>query len=150
MHSQMSRLMTPVIALVAGTAIACAVGIGQSWGVALGCEAVALGWATGLYLMGRADSDTGSVIGGRDDERQQLVGLRAARLALTVVIAAIVVLCLISAAVGEAIWPFEALLVIIGIAFLSGLHLYGTDPDENPESAATYSRLGFRHHQPPA
>lgn len=144
-----SRLMTPAIALIAGTTIACAVGIRQSWGTALGCEVIALAWAAGLYVMGGSDSDTGSVLGRRDDERQQLVGLQAARLALAVVLAAITVLCLIAAAANYAIWPFETLLVVIGVAYFVGLRVYGTD-SETREPAAGYSRFGFRQEQPPA
>jgi uncharacterized membrane protein len=136
------RLTTPAIALLAGTAIACAVGIREGWGTALGSDAIAVCWAAGLYLLGRAGSDTGSVLGGREDERQQLVGLQAARLSLAVVTAAIVLTSVIAAAAGEAIWPFQVLLVVIGISYFAGLRAFGLDTDQ-PDGAG-YSRLGFR------
>lgn len=141
---QHPRLTTPAIALLAGTAIACAVGIRQSWGTALGSEALALCWAAGLYFWGTSDTDTGSVIGQRDDERQQLVGLQAARLALAAAVVAVVVICLIAAAANYAIWPFQVLLVIIGIAYLAGLRVYGTDADQ-VRPGTTHSLLGFQH-----
>ncbi len=108
---------------------------------------MALAWAAGLYFIGSSDSDAGSVIGGQDDERQQLVGLQAARLSLVVVLAAIVVMCLIAAAANDAIWPFQVLLAIIGIAYFTGLHAYGMNPEE--VASETYSRLGFRRGQTP-
>jgi hypothetical protein len=104
------------------------------------------GWPV---LLGRSDSDTGSVIGQRDDERQQLVGLQAARLSLAIALTAIVVGCLIAAAANYAIWPFEALLVIIGIAYFVGLRVYGVDPDQL-DNVTTYSHLGFRQGHPRA
>jgi|HubBroStandDraft_1064217.scaffolds.fasta_scaffold34262_2 hypothetical protein len=136
------RLLLPLIAVLAGTLVACAVGLRQGWGTSLGTEAVVLAWASGLYFWGGSDSDTGSVIGQRADERQRLVWLRAARLSLTVTIAALVSSCLIAAAANYAIWPFEVLLAIISIAYLIGLRAYGVDPDD--VKVGKYSFLGFR------
>ena len=88
--SKHRRLWTPAIAVAAGTAIAVAVGIHQSWWSALASELVALGWAVSLYVIGGRDTDIGAAVGAKGDERQELVKLRAARLCLTVVVVAIV------------------------------------------------------------
>ncbi len=82
--SKHRRLWTPAIAVVAGTAIAVAVGIHESWWSALASELVALGWAASLYVIGGKDTDIGAAVGAQGDERQELVKLRAARLCLAV------------------------------------------------------------------
>jgi Na+/melibiose symporter-like transporter len=124
------RLWTPAVAVLAGTAIAVAVGINQSWWSALISELVALAWAVSLYVIGGRDTDLGAVVGAQEDERQELVKLRAARLCLAVVVVAVVVGCLIAAATKHAIWPFQAVAVVIGISYFYGLWLYGDDRDE--------------------
>jgi glucan phosphoethanolaminetransferase (alkaline phosphatase superfamily) len=125
-----SRLLTPAIAVLAGTTIAVAVGIRQGWQYALVSEAVALAWAVSLYVIGGKDTDIGAVVGAQQDERQELVKLRAARLCLVVVVVAVVAGCLIAAATKNPIWPFQVVAVLIGIAYFYGLWLYGTDHDE--------------------
>jgi hypothetical protein len=133
--STYQRLRTPAVAVLAGTAIAVAVGIHQSWWSALFSEAVALGWAAGLYRIGGKDTDIGAIVGAQGDERQELVKLRAARLCLAVVVVAVVAGCLIAAATKHAIWPFQAGAVLIGLAYFYGLWLYGTDRDEADRAA---------------
>jgi hypothetical protein len=131
--SKHRRLWTPAAAMTAGTAIAVAVGIHQSWWSALASEAVALGWALSLYLIGGRDTDIGAAVGAEGDERQELVKLRAARLCLAVVVVGIVAGCLVAAATKQAIWPFQAFAVLIGIAYFYGLWFYGTDRDDAAE-----------------
>lgn len=128
--SKHRRLWTPGVAVVAGSAIAVAVGISQGWWTALASELIALAWAVGLYLIGGRDSDIGAAVGAQGDERQELVKLRAARLSLAVVVVAIVAGCLIAAATKNPIWPFQLVAVLIGIAYFYGLWLYGTDREE--------------------
>ena len=147
-RSKYSRLLTPAVALLAGSGIACAVGIRQNWSAAIASEAIALCWATALYFWGRSDTDTGAVLSQQEDERQQLVGLKATQLALAAVIFAIVVVCLIAAASKYEIWPYQVLLVIIGIAYFVGMRAYGFDGDESGNGAA-HSRLGFPKDQVP-
>ena len=53
--SKHRRLWTPAIAIVAGSAIAAAVGISQGWWSALASELIALGWAVSLYVIGGRD-----------------------------------------------------------------------------------------------
>jgi len=124
------RLWTPAIAVLAGSAIAVAVGISQSWISALISELVALGWAVSLYVIGGKDTDIGAAVGLQEDERQELVKLRAARLCLAVVVAAVVAGCLIAAAGKHAIWPFQGGAVLIGVAYFYGLWFYGTGREE--------------------
>jgi len=94
-------------------------------------------------MVGGDDTDAGAVIGQHDDERQQLVGRRAARLSLTVVLFAIVILCVIAAAAHYAIWPFEVLVVVIAISYFVGLGFYGVDPDAEAEDVGR-SRFGWK------
>lgn len=124
------RLWTPAVAVVAGTTIAAAVGISQSWWSALISELVALAWAVALYVIGGRDTDIGAAVGAQGDERQELVKLRAARLCLAVVVVALVAGCLIAAATKHAIWPFQAGAVLIGISYFYGLWFYGTYREE--------------------
>jgi hypothetical protein len=128
--SKHRRLWTPGVAVVAGSAIAVAVGISQGWWTALASELIALAWAAGLYVIGGRDSDIGAAVGAQGDERQELVKLRAARLSLAVVVVAIVAGCLIAAATRNPMWPFQLVAVLIGIAYFYGLWLYGTDREE--------------------
>ena len=128
--SKHRRLWTPAIAVVAGSAIAAAVGISQGWRTALASELIALGWAVSIYVVGGRDSDIGVAVGAQGDERQELVKLRAARLCLAVVVVAIVAGCLIAAATKNPIWPFQAVAVLIGIAYFYGLWFYGTGREE--------------------
>jgi hypothetical protein len=134
--SKHRRLWTPAIAVVAGSAIAAAVGISQGWWSALASELIALGWAVSLYVIGGKDSDIGAAVGAQGDERQELVKLRAARLCLAVVLVAIVAGCLIAAATKNPIWPFQLVAVLIGIAYFDGLWFYGTAREE-ANAAAT-------------
>lgn len=132
------RLWTPAVAVVAGTAIAIAVGIHQSWWSALASELVALGWAVSLYVIGGKDTDIGAAIGASADERQELVKLRAARLCLAVVVIAIVAGCLIAAATKNAIWPFQVFAVLIGLAYFYGLWFYGSAREEADAAGREY------------
>jgi len=139
------RLWTPAIAVVAGSAIAVAVGIHGSWSSALASELVALGWAVSLYVIGGKDTDIGAVVGAQGDERQELVKLRAARLCLAVVVVGVVAGCLIAAATKHAIWPFQVFAVLIGIAYFYGLWRYGADSEEADAAAREHveRRDGF-------
>lgn len=70
------RLRTAVLALVFGSMISTAIGIGQSWMGAAIAYAVSAIVAVIFSLIGWAESesDTAAVIGGQADERQQIVG----------------------------------------------------------------------------
>jgi hypothetical protein len=140
------RLVTPGIATVAGTVIAVSVGIRQGWGSALLSEVVLICWAALLYTLGGAATDTGAVLGQHDDERQHLVGLKAARLSLIAVLGAVVGACFIAAIASYPVWPFEVLAAIIGIVYFIGLRVYGVSAEEpDPQQPQPrYSKLGFR------
>jgi hypothetical protein len=141
------RLLTPGIAAVAGTVIAASVGIRQGWGPALLSEFVVICWVALLYIIGGAATDTGAVLGQRDDERQHLVGLKAARLSLAAVLGAVVGACFIAAVAGYPFWPFEVLAVIIGVVYFIGLRVYsavGPEESDSHQPEPRYSLLGFR------
>jgi hypothetical protein len=140
------RLLTPGIAAVAGTVIAVSVGIHQGWKAALLSEFVLICWVSLLYVLGGAATDTGAVLGQHDDERQHLVGLKAARLSLIAVLSAVVGACFIAAIASYPVWPFEVLAAIIGIVYFIGLRVYGASADEpDPQQPqSSYSVLGFQ------
>jgi hypothetical protein len=140
------RLLNPGIAAVAGTVISISAGIHQGWKAALLSEVVLICWVTLLYILGGATTDTGAVLGQHEDERQHLVGLKAARLSLMAVLSAVVGGCFIAAIASYPVWPFEVLAAIIGIAYFTGLRLYGASPDEpDPQQPQPrYSKLGFQ------
>jgi hypothetical protein len=137
---KLRRLWTPAIAVLAGTAIAASVGISQSWWSALASELIALGWAASLYVIGGRDTDIGAAVGAQGDERQELVKLRAARLCLAVVVAAVVAGCVIAAVTKHPIWPFQAVAILIGIAYFYGLWFYGTAREEADAAAGALQR----------
>jgi hypothetical protein len=141
------HLLTPAIAAAAGTAIAVSVGIRQGWGAALISEFVLVCWVTILYTLRGNDTDTGAVLGQHADERQDLVGLKSARLSLAVVLGAVAAACVIAAAANYPVWPFEVLATIMGLAYFIGLRVYGVNPDASraqEPGAYKYSLLGFR------
>lgn len=131
------RLRTPGFALVFGSMISTAIGIGQSWvGAAIAYALTAIA-AMLFYLVGWGESasDTSAVIGGRPDERQQIVRLRATQAGLVTAIVALGVACLVSAVEKATFWPYEVIVDVVAAAYLISLRVYGTTlPDEeSPE-----------------
>ncbi len=127
------RLRTPVFALVFGSMISTGIGIGQSWvGAAIAYALTAI-TAMLFYLVGWGESasDTSAVIGGRPDERQQTVRLRAAQAGLVTAIVAVGIACLVSAVERATFWPYEVIIDVVAAAYLISLRVYGmTLPDE--------------------
>jgi hypothetical protein len=133
-----SRLWTPVIAGIGGTAISLAVGLGQArWlPVVIGEAATAIAVVI-LYLIARSDSDLAAVVGHRADERQELVRLKASRVTALVAVIGSVVACVIAAAMDATYWPFEVLYILPGLAYLISVRVYGArDGAENAEADA--------------
>lgn len=131
------RLRTPVFALLFGSMISTAIGIGQSWIGAAIAYAVTAIMAMLFALVGWSESegDASAVIGGRADERQQLVRLKAAQAGLVTAVAAAGLACLVSAVLKAVFWPYEVIVDVIAAAYLIGLRVYGVSlPAEgNPE-----------------
>jgi uncharacterized membrane protein len=130
-----SRLWTPVIAGIGGTAISLAVGLGQGkWlPIVIGESATAIAVVI-LYLLARSDSDLAAVVGHRADERQELVRLKASRVTALVAVIGSVVACVIAAAMDATYWPFEVLYILPGLAYLISVQVYGArDGAENAE-----------------
>lgn len=125
--SSYRRLRTPVFALVFGSMISTAIGIGQSWIGAAIAYAVTAIVAVIFYLVGwgESESDASAVIGGRADERQQLVRLKAAQAGLVTAVVAAGIACLVSAAVKATFWPYEVIVDVVAFAYLVGLRVYG-------------------------
>jgi hypothetical protein len=121
------RLRTPVFALVFGSMISTAIGIGQSWIGAAVAYAVTAIVTVIFYLVGwgESESDASAVIGGRADERQKLVRLKAAQAGLVTAVVAAGIACLVSAVVKATFWPYEVIVDVVAIAYLVGLRVYG-------------------------
>ena len=130
-----ARLRVPVLRVIGGSAIAVAFGLGLGWASALLVEVITIVGAYLLYVLGGDDSDLGALVGGRADERQQLIRLRAAGLSTVVALVAIVVACVIAAAVHAVFWPYLVLALIIGAAYLLGLAVYGAGQDQADAAA---------------
>jgi len=127
------HLVVPVMAAVGGTVIAAAVEVHSGWKAALFSELVSLAYSFILLMAGvTGSSDVSAVLGNREDERQGLIKLRAARLALLVTLLAILACCLIAALEKVAIWPYQVLAVVLSLGYLVGLKIYGND--DRPEA----------------
>jgi uncharacterized membrane protein len=130
------RLWTPLIAGVAGSAISLAVGLGHhAWAAIVIGEVVTAITVVILYVVVTGDSDLGAVLGHGTDERQDLVRLKASRASSLVAVVASVVACVIAAAIDHVYWPFEAIYLLTGAAYLIGLKVYGARDEVDPASA---------------
>jgi hypothetical protein len=138
------RLRSPIFALLFGSMISSAIGIGQSWIGAAFAYVVTAIFSTMLYVVGWGESpgDASAVIGGREDERQELVRLRAAHVGLITAIVATGIACLVSAIVKATFWPYEVIVDVVAVSYLIGLHVHGvtvpsTDgPDHSERGSA--------------
>jgi hypothetical protein len=129
-------LWAPVVAGVAGSAISLAVGLGRdNWIAILIGEAATAITVVVLYVVARGASDLGAVLGHGGDERQDLIRLKASRVSTVVAVTASVVACVIAAAMNDTYWPFEAIYILTGAAYLISLKLYGAREDVDPVDA---------------
>jgi membrane protein YqaA with SNARE-associated domain len=131
----------PMFALIAGSAIAISVGAGEHrWKFLLIAEIVTVLGAAVLYLIGRGDSDVADVAGGRADERQKLIALKASRLSQLVGLGATLLACVIAAASKKSFWPYEVLFVVIGLSYWAGIGIYGSSeviPEDEDDRVAS-------------
>ena len=119
------RLRTPVFSLVFGCMISTAIGIGQSWFGAAVTYAVTAIVSVVFFLVGRRESDLAAVLGGHADERQELVRLKAAQVALVTAVIGMGIACFISALVKAVFWPYEVIIDAIAIGYLVALYAFG-------------------------
>jgi Predicted membrane protein (DUF2178) len=111
--------------LIGGSIIALAVGLGHDWAKALIAEIVVLVLAVGYYLLTGSNSDVGAIYGGRADERQHLVYLRASATALRVMLVAAFVCVVVTIALNDNYWQSDVIGSLGAVAFLSCLAAYG-------------------------
>ena len=132
------RLWTPLFALLFGSMISTAIGVGQSWTAAAITSAVTAIVSASFFLVGRSESDLAAVIGGHPDERQQLVRLRAAQVGLVTAMIATGIACFIAALVRAAFWPYEVIIDVVAVGYLIGLYAFGirlrSEPSDPPEA----------------
>jgi hypothetical protein len=131
------RLRTPAFTLVFGSIVATSVGISQSWLGGSIAYAFAIIFSVAFFFWGAGASDTSAVVSGRADERQEVVRLQSAFLALVVTVVALGIACLVSALEKVVIWPYEVIIDLLALTYLVGLQIYGahlgpTNEDEDP------------------
>jgi len=124
-----SRWLAPATVIIGGSIIALAVGIGHEWSKALITEIVTLVLGVGYFILTGRNSDIGAIYGGRADERQHLVYLRASATALRVVLGAAFVCAVISVALNDNYWQSDVIGSVGGVAFLLCLAAYGDNDD---------------------
>ena len=127
-NSRYGRLWVPLMAGVGGTAISLSVGIGQHrWeAIAIG-ETVTILVATLLFAASTRDSDIAAVLARRADERQELVRLQASRVSAVVAVTGSVIACVVAAARSGVYWPYEAIYIAAGLAYLISIRVYGAN-----------------------
>ena len=111
--------------LLGGSIIALAVGFGHDWVNALVTELIVVVLGVGYYFLTRSNSDVGAIYGGRADERQHLVYLRASATALRVMLGAAFVCVVITVALSHSYWQSDVIGSLGAVAFLICLAAYG-------------------------
>ena len=125
-NSKYGRLWVPLMAGVGGTAISLSVGLGQHhWEAIVIGEAVTMLVVGLLFAASTQDSDIAAVLARRADERQELVRLQASRVSAVVAVTGSVIACVVAAAQDTAYWPYEAIYIAAGLAYLISIRLYG-------------------------
>jgi|GEM_PF-1287398 len=128
------RWLAPVTVIIGGSFIALAVGIGHDWLKALIAEIITLVLGVSYYLLTRSNSDVGAIYGGRADERQHLVYLRASAIALRVMLGAAFVCAVITVALNDNYWQSDVIGSVGGVSFLLCLATYGHENARAHES----------------
>lgn len=125
-NSKYGRLWVPLIAAIGGSAISLAVGLGQHhWEAIVIGEAVTVLVVAFLFAASTQDSDVGAVLAHRADERQELVRLQASRVSAVVAVTGSVIACVVAAARDATYWPYEAIYIAAGLAYIISIRLYG-------------------------
>jgi hypothetical protein len=118
------RLRAPTVTALGGGITALAVLVTVGWAAALCVAGVAVAATFGYYWLGGTDTDAGSMIGSRADERQSGVRLRFRVLAGTVTLTAALAGTVITSALNGLAWPFEVVVAVGVGSFLAGLVIY--------------------------
>jgi hypothetical protein len=111
--------------LIGGSIIALAVGFGHDWVKALITEMIVLVLGAGYYFLTGSNSDLGAIYGGRADERQHLVYLRASATALRVMLGAAFICAVVTIALNDNYWQSDVIGSLGAVAFLVCLAAYG-------------------------
>lgn len=122
-----SRWYAPVTVMIGGSIIALAVGVGHDWSKALVTETITLVLGGTYFMLARSNSDIGTIYGGRADERQHQVYLRASATALRVMLGAAFVCATITVALNDNYWQSDVIGSVGGVAFLLCLAAYGAN-----------------------
>ncbi len=120
-----ARLLVPATVVLAGTAIAVAVGVGHTWSGALVAEAVTIVIAAAYYVATGRDSDVGAIYGQRSDERQATVLLQASRRAFVVMMVAAFVCAVVTVALNVSYWQADVIGSVGSCTFLLSLLIQG-------------------------
>lgn len=132
----------PLSVLAMGSAVSVSVGLGQrSWAAIIIGESVTVVVTVVRTLVSVGRSDFGAVLGNRVDERQALIRLKASRVCAIVATGGAIVACVVSAALHQTYWPYEAIYLIAAFSYLVSLSVYGADR-EVPEAPSLNERVG--------
>ncbi|MCU4183006.1 hypothetical protein K6U06_01425 [Acidiferrimicrobium sp. IK] len=125
-NSKFGRLWVPLMAAIGGSAISLSVGLGQHhWEAIVIGETVTVLVVALMFAATAQDSDIGAVLAHRADERQELVRLQASRVSAFVAVTGSVMACVIAAARNATYWPYEAIYIAAGLAYLISIRFYG-------------------------
>ncbi len=134
-----SRWQAPATVIIGGSIIALAVGIGHGWSKALIAEAIVLALGVGYFLLTGSNSDVGAIYGGRADERQHQVYLRASAAALRIMLGTAFICAVITVALNDSYWQSDVIGSVGGLAFLICLVAFGDDETRSRGSAEIMS-----------
>ena len=119
------RLRSPLI-LLAAEAVAIVIGVGTyGWSSLPAVLPILLLIPVAVYVVGGHDSDAGAAVRRQLDERQELQRLKIQALVGRVASVAVAVAYFVAVATGASLWPWGALLAVVGVAFVSGWLVYG-------------------------
>ena len=129
-----SRWLAPATVIIGGSIIALAVGIGHEWSKGLITEIITLVLSAAYFMLTRRNADIGAIYGGRADEREHLVYLRASATALRVMLGAAFVCAVITVALNDSYWQSDVIGSVGGVGFLFCLAAYGDSDDSAHDS----------------
>jgi len=118
------RLRAPVSMLAGGAVIAAVVVPARGWVTLVALVPLTLVFATGWYLLGGRDSDFGSLMRDKADERQEYRRLKTQALVGIVMSAAAGVAYLAALASKATLWPLSILIFVPGVTFIVGWAIY--------------------------
>ena len=146
-RSTRARLRAPLVVWIAGTIVAGAVAIGHTWADALIAEVVTVVLGGAYYLLSASHSDIGDIYAHREDERQNVVAMKARSVACVVMIAAAFVSAVYAVAANKNYWQADVIASLGGLSYFLTLLFSGArdgEPGPSSEGMMAARRPGER------